>query len=475
MEKIVFNVYSTILVIIFTVFYLLNIEFSTIISLFFYGVQFIFQFFIIRKQSSNEIQIASPYIILLLGLSIVNFQVIIDTEIFNFPTYFDDFFLTQYIKPCLYLGIIAQITLSLGYVNYIPKFKKTYKQAFFSNKNILSIILFLSFIFFIVNIDIYEFFIGNIHRGGADREIGTMSKYSEQLLKGILVIYISEYSLRIKISNNTSWKIFFKNLGILFWIVFIGYLFLCLVSGDRGPIIYNIMILYFGFVYAVKFKLSYKFSIIIIIVGSFTLTLLGMGRKMSTELSFIDKISNATEVYELSDQYSFSPSTREMAGSGKLLPIALRGTTKEDNIDFGYGLYELNSITPAIPFMGRAMQSIFPNLSDYSTSEVLTICVLGNDYSYGLGSSAIAEAYMDLDFIGIYIIFIIFGIIYKKINICIIKSIIVSKYYLTFCLYMSGYAIYIGRASFVYVFACAVSTVIIQWLVNLIPIKKKYL
>jgi len=398
----------------------------------------------------------------------------------GYRTYFQEFNFEKYVNKCLYLAVIAQTSLTLGYINYKPRFNKSINNVKLAhvNRNLLTIFLIIAFCLFIIFIDIKAFMIGDaskVNDGSAERAVGTFSLYSEVLLTSLMIVYISSVSLRLRISNGfSSLKSFLKAFGIPFWIIFTLYLFLRLLSGDRGPVIYNLAILFFGYIYASGFRLSLKGTVMLLAGGAFAVTLIGIARQQSTTLSFIDKISTASTSFNESDKKSILPITSELAGSGKIAAIAISAAEDKGTIPYGYGKYEVSTIVFKIPLLSRLIITLDSQakLTELSSSELFTREVLGANYTYGLGTSAIGESFLDFNIFGPILIFFIFGMLYKTTDVCIINRKIVSPYLFTTLLYMSGYAIYIGRSSFAFVLSGAIMTVIIQYLIGVISLKR---
>lgn len=476
----IFNLYSILLILITVMLYEFDSESDTILMLSLYTLQLILFFCVFKNQCTRPIQYLRPFFILLLSCTIVNFQGVIDYSVMGYRNFFHEFNLEQYASKCLYLGVIAQTSLTLGYINYKPRFHKNIhkiKQVII-NKYILSILLVVAFCLFLIFIDINAFLIGDaskVNDGSSGREVGTISLYSEVLLTSILIIYISSVSIRLRTLNiHVSITRFLNAFGILFWIVFLLYLFLRMLSGDRGPVIYNLAILFFAFVYASGFRLSLKGTILLLVCGAFAVTLIGIARQQSTKLSFIDKVYKARTTFSESDNNSIMPITEELAGSGKIAAVAIRAADEKGSIPYGYGKYEVSTIFLRIPLLSRLIYTINPNAELYklSSSELFTREVLGPNYTYGLGTSAIGESFIDFNILGPILVFFIFGMLYKTTDVCILDRKLVSPYKFTIFLYMSGYAIYIGRSSFAFVLSCAIMTVIIQYLIGVFSLKR---
>lgn len=453
----------------------LDIEGSTIYNIMLVSYLMQASLFIstIRRESEGKTQYLRPVFILLLGLTIVNFQVIIDTIYGAFRTEITIWRFQEYVGKFLYLGIIAQTSLSIGYVckrkNNTIREKEECPSEFDFPQYLWGGILIALFVLFILTIDVRAFLTGDssVNDGSFDRKVGTLALYSELILNAIFVIIISVTANSYSNEEDKSVKGFLSSFPTIFWIIFSVYIFLRLLSGDRGPVIYNITTLLFAYIYATKRVFSIASLSILLVVAALAVTVIGIARKKTSTLSFEAKIAYAVEELKKSDTQSFVPITQELANSVKVTGIAIRGLDR-GTIEQGYGRYNLTALTNAIPFSARLLYALFPAMREKSfvSSEVLTVEGYGKNYSSGLGNTAIADVYLDFRTLGIPIMFFIFGLIYRKVDEVIVEERNVSPYLLTFVLFLSSHAIYIGRSSFSFIVANACLYVLIQYVLN---------
>ncbi len=474
--KLFFVTYSFVLVVLATCLLYLEVESETIYNIMLgcYLIQVFFFIATIKQDNPGKMQYLRPFFILLLGMTIVNFQVIIDTLYGSFRTELIIWRLERYLGQCLYLGIIAQTSLTIGFVynNRSKNIKIQEKNKV--NHSILNLpkyiwggILILLFALFILTIDVQAFLIGDssVNDGSFDREVGTMALYSELILNAFFVIIISSTTYVFSKSEDKSLKRFVMSFPALFWVVFIVYLFLRLLSGDRGPVMYNMVTLLFAYVYASKRIFSFIPLAVLLVIAAFGITIIGIARKKDSTIPFETKIVYAIEEFKKSDTQSYIPITQELANSVKLTALGIRGI-EQGTIERGYGRYNLMQWRSTVPFSSRILYTLFPSFRQekFTTSEVLTVEGLGKQYTYGLGNTAIAEIYIDFGILGIPVLFFLFGYIYRKVDDVIVLKKNVSPYLLTFALYMSSHAIYIGRSSFSFIMANACLYMLIQYL-----------
>lgn len=203
--KLIFLSYSFILVIVTTCLIYLDIEGSTIYNIMLVSYLMQASLFIstIRRESEGKTQYLRPVFILLLGLTIVNFQVIIDTIYGAFRTEITIWRFQEYVGKFLYLGIIAQTSLSIGYVckrkNNTIREKEECPSEFDFPQYLWGGILIALFVLFILTIDVRAFLTGDssVNDGSFDRKVGTLALYSELILNAIFVIIILKFPTQI--------------------------------------------------------------------------------------------------------------------------------------------------------------------------------------------------------------------------------------------------------------------------------------
>lgn len=471
--KILFLAYSFVLVVVSTCLAYLRIDSNTMFNVMIisYLLQLILFVATIKRECEGEMQYFRPVFILLLGMMIVNFQGIIDTLYGLFRTEITIWGFQKYIGQFIYLGIIAQTSLSIGYI-YVQNNNKTIVREeslsfnFELPQYIWGGILIVLFTLFILTIDINAFLRGDssVNDGSFDRKVGTLALYSELVLNAFFVIIISVVANSYSNEEDKSIKKFLFSFPIVFWIVFMAYVFLRLFSGDRGPVIYNVTTLLFAYIYATKRVFSLISISILLTIAAIGITIIGIARKQSSTISIETKMAYAIEKLQKSNTQSFIPATQELAGSIKVTGIAIRGIER-GSIEQGYGRYNIMAWTNAVPFSSRLLYIIFPSLKEkgFVATEVLTVEGYGKRYSSGLGNTSIADVYLDFGVLGMPVLFFIFGVVFRKIDNVIIREKNVSPYILTFSLFMSSHAIYIGRSSFSFVMANACLYMLIQY------------
>ena len=453
-----------------------NDTYSISLVLFFLNLLF---FYIAGKKREYSLYTfwTRPSYILILCLIVVNLQNIVNVifEIAPISFYLRTNQYSNYTSKVLYLGLIANSAFLVG--NYmivdgnIPFLPKLTLQAKKHDLRLWVLFCLLAFLLFIINIDITAFLTGTdyIGSGAVDREI-KKSVYYEQLLEVGIIVLFSIYIKTQAYNKIKSFREYILGFPKLFLVVLCLYLILRLMSGDRGPVIYNIFILFYSYVMITKKKFKFLKVVSSLLVVALGITLLGFVRSLEDGDTFLERVYTSYSKMQADEKRtrSVSPVSQELAKSIACNFVAIHDIDKNVT-DFKYGEYNIYNLIGSIPGSRFLLSDIIGvNLREKSSAEYLTISYSGRDYSYGLGSSAVAEAYLDFGVLGTFILFVIFGALYKKIdlnilafrNTSIIQNIIILRF--------ASYAIYTPRYTFAGTLSKALYIMIIYLLVTFI-------
>lgn len=486
MIKFFYNIYAVISLVFYTLFYLERIDDTVIciVSLFAFFIQLLL---FLKAENSKKDDLRGlfmrPFYLLLACSIIVNFQSIVNVlcGLGQFHEYVkNNIGLSKYMPDCLYIGLIEISLLLLGYVNapilnkMIGTQKEEHNEKYTIMRRILLFLLVLLFLGFVATIDIASFISGSdyLNSGAYDRS-SNKSAYFEQLFGVILVVVIALYS-----KANTSLKTipaFLKSYPIIFWCVFGTYMILRLLSGDRGPVMYNVLVMLFAFIYVTKKRIK---PIMIFSGGlafAFLITLFGIVRSQAFNLAFVDKIEMSFSEF-LDSKYSNSvfPATQELANSIDCTALSIAGIDRK-TLQLGYGKYNLYELASSVPGSNTFLDFIIEDFNPrkYLTAEIVTEAYAGSYYSFGLGTTAIADVFLDFGLWGFFILFPFFGIIFKQCDFILLTRRGNSVSALIFSLYIASYSIYIPRASFMMIISKGLYAVIIYVILSKILILYK--
>lgn len=423
--------------------------------------------------------------IILLSLLVVNLQTTLNVffGVGEFTEYLKFNFQKYYFK-CYYLGIISITAFMLGCCYY--------KNGIGSNRNRTSddaapsvaiwlCLLPLVFFMFVININLAAFISGSdyVGSGGYQREIST-SSYYEQLLDVNIVIITAIMVKKIRHqSNSVDLRTFIASFPIVYWIVVVGYILLRLLSGDRGPVLYSLCLLFYAYIMCSHKRIGLVTAIVLIAIGASFITTLGIVRGGDLNESFSERVQTAL-TSENDKAPSICPSTQELANSVKSTYIAVEDL-ETDRTNYTYGKYNLFALISCVPGSSYVLSKLLGiNLRETLSAEYITISYMGYKYSFGLGTSAVAEFYLDGGLLFCIIGFILVGMLYR----CVDEIILGNKrsypvWIIIVALKLASTAIYIGRASAASSLAkalyCAIIFLALNFIVSLFQSKIKHI
>jgi oligosaccharide repeat unit polymerase len=397
--------------------------------------------------------IANASYILLVGLLIVNFQTIANTIVGFAPIsyYLNSYDYSLYTGKVTFMSCMAVCSMVWAHSVYNPK-KKIIKNDIYINVGNLWIYLSLAaFIAFLLHINVSFFISGEdyFNSGGYDREIKSYAVYE------VLFDVFNTISLASIIKRNSSYRIqnffeFIKKLPWIYTAINCIYVFLRLVSGDRGPVIYTLLMFFFAFIYMTKIRLKPILIVLLGIIAIFSIAMLNVMRSEDSSLNLTDRI-----LYGLQDrqgkieQNSISPYTQELASSVNCNFIAINDIHK-GKTDYKYGQYSFLQLLGAIPGFSSIYQKFF-GANYMGSGEYITRSYSGNYYSYGLGTTPVAELYLDFGCIGVILGFILIGIVYKHVDYKLLSKRDSSMISLILFLKFASMCIYLPRSSLFFI------------------------
>ena len=342
-----------------------------------------------------------PSYIFLLSLLIVNLQTIIDV-LLGFGTislHLETIRYSSVLGKSLFLGIIAISSFLFG--NFIAKgtsfslVEKYKKRPFLYFWVLCSVI---SFILFVVNIDLFSFLTGLNYKGSGayDRTVDASSKWET------LFDVFSTITLAIVTKKNMAKGIhksvfsFLKAIPLPFLLVSFLYILLRLLSGDRGPVLYTFLMYFYSYILTSGFHLRLRYIILFVILGAFFISLLNFVRGYGVNQSFGERVSRGfTEMVNGTEANSISPLTKELAKSVNCNFIAINDINSNITT-FQNGRYNLCELLASIPGSNYVLKNVFNvDISRYSTAEYVTVSFFGKEYPLGLGTTAVTDFYLD--------------------------------------------------------------------------------
>lgn len=221
-----------------------------------------------------------------------------------------------------------------------------------------------------------------------------------------------------------------------------------ITSGDRGPIITFLLLIFLGITKCTNFKIKIFQILILILILSNLMTVLGNARNLDPNLNFFDKIE--TVLYSKEEaSYSILPATQELSGSLNTLTYTMNHINKGN--DIFYGKFNLQQFLVSIPFTHRYVNSfLFDDDKKYlSSADYITYIIQGNFPSYGNGSSILADLYLDFGFLFTIVIMFFWGNVSRMIDrVLFTKKINNSHLFvIIFAIFYYSSAVYLSRST----------------------------
>ncbi|OYD44532.1 hypothetical protein CHU00_16585 [Sphingobacterium cellulitidis] len=418
--------------------YLICILSIALISCFvFFGVQ------------ESEQELKKQYIkhsnLFLLGFLIVHFQFYIDYAFNNFSASEIEIYFVYFniINKAVTISVIALITYFLGYLSFRKpsNWNKTTSIYRYSYSNKIALIVgVVSFGIYLITTDI-RYFLGGY--GSIERPF--LSSLSEQIV-------IASLFSTIIIGNLMSKEVFgfltyLRSYPTLFWLLLVPYFIITLNSGDRGPILYTSIAFFVSFVILSRKKFKLITIGVFIFIGSMLIMFAAIVRGLGQEGTFMSKVEYALshgESYKLSAQ-SFSPNTFELAISVRAYHSIINSYESIET-NHTYGAVTLYQLLGTVPGLGSVFSIITGLTEKELSSPRIATNLLGANY--GMGTSCVADSYLDFGIVSVIILFFIFGRFCRNMEL----TAFIIKYRKNLFLFITSivlisFAIYIGRST----------------------------
>jgi oligosaccharide repeat unit polymerase len=191
------------------------------------------------------------------------------------------------------------------------------------------------------------------------------------------------------------------------------YIFIILLSGRRTEAVRMGILLVLVYAYIKRSKINYKVVLVLTICIAFLFTSISLLR-------------SGNDVQIMENFRSVSPLTRELAGSVNTLHVAV--SNFPDKYPYTNGLTFFPNFFVLIPGLDQFYQTYIRGTGVITSSaELLTVIEVGQDATYGMGSSNVADVYISFGPIGVILMFILLGYFIRYLE------------YGTFCRFSSPY------------------------------------
>lgn len=424
-------------------------------------------FFIYQQNSFFKNLWYKPSNVFLLSFLIVNFQYIIDLSL-GFKQY-SFFFYPRTVNDTAVISVCGLLSFMIGYFLvgcfFLKKQKNRNGISYENEDNILdrkagviklhllTLLQVAFFVLWILTVNIFALLSG-LSYSDDSLTSSTAGNFETLFYCATLAILVTAiYNSRLIQING--FLGFFKSISIVSWIVIGLYCAIRAVSGDRGPFMYTLLAIFFAYIMVTKVKIRTWKLILPLLLFALLINFIGIARSGDLNQSMTDRIINAiselTEGNEsrFNDDKTILTSTEELAISEKCNEIAVEMIKYRGDKIHG-GMYFFTQVLECIPFMSNVVQNKI-GLSEYEWSSdfLLTDDYAGRHDLYQIGTTIIADSYLDIGLWGVVLILFITGGFYYWVDSGVLIKTPRSEWCIILILLFASLAIYIPRSTFV--------------------------
>ncbi len=352
-------------------------------------------------------------VLFILGFVIVHFQLYLNFVLGNVDFSNNLFVSNSIVNKACTISTIALGSFVLGYLirGNIKKNKlKINRSPAIQVVEGVNIIVFITSAFtvlFLTTLNV-ETLTGNY---GVVRNFENSNRFLIWLntfLRASIIIKIWNYS-----NHNKSVSVlgYIKQFGLVINIISIVVLAVTFLSGSRAGIIILIMMYVSGYFYINKKKPKLKYTLALLIVSAVFLTAIGKSRSYNRDYSYQERLRLAL-AEEDNSNYLFS-NTKELSHSVKALHYAVYD--REKNSQYTFGKFQINNVFSIIPCYQTVWRHFNKNYikhksyKDWSSADYFTYLEQGYSPYSGLGTTSVADIYIEFGLVGILFVFFLFG------------------------------------------------------------------
>ena len=260
----------------------------------------------------------------------------------------------------------------------------------------------------VVSYTVFYFFAGVNYRSGAYAGVeGYWGPYATYLFLTFNVFYhctiiFDLYRLRLQYERLSPLEFIMKcNVSVLALVFF--FIFMCLYVGDRGPIL-STGFIYIG-AYSVFFsRIRFVTFACLAMSGLVIMFFIGKYRTSETNISLETKIEKGRKAFEDAEWHEV---TMELAGSFRCVCASVKVT---EGGDYFWGIFKLANFTSIIPFSSTIVVPLFKDNGALTlSSRYLTAVIISPTSHIGVGTTVIADIYLDFGVVGTIVLMAILG------------------------------------------------------------------
>ena len=390
-----------------------------------------------------------PSNIFVIGYICLNYQYLVDL-VLGFKSR-EDFYLAHTVNDISILSTIGFSAFCLAYyctktsgksINNVPEYSISVLP--------LCILQVLFFLAWILTADIVGMMAGATYGVSSETATNSFEGFFYQATEALFVTVILNNYKNVPLSL----KEFIKTLPIYSWLIIALYLLIRVMSGDRGPFIYTSLLIFFSFILLSKVKFKFKKIVFALIVASLFINLVGIARRLDNSKSFGERIIDSYTEFFQSSESRFSdkticPPTEELALSSRCNQVAVNAIKYEQQ-PYHNGKFMFYNLIQRIPFVPSYLQNDLKiPITELSSDYYLTYEYAGDYRMNQIGTTCIADSYLDWGIMGVVFIMFVIGWIYKKIDYKVCLYGVSTPIMLICVLLVSSHSIYVCRSTIV--------------------------
>lgn len=387
----------------------------------------------------------------LFGFLIVHFQMYLEIILGTYRTFYHDYLIDPTIvNKSAIISSMALFSILIGFT-YKNRISVTKKNTIYVSKGGEKV-------FFILNLVLFVIFLFTANKdylsgGYGKTEIGVIANYVQIYLISSFLGIIAYTTYQVKRREFRKYNLiqFIKLFGLHNISLMIMYMGIVIITGDRGPVLQILISLFTSYILVTRKKIKLIFILGMLMFGAFLITSLGFIREVSLTDDFTQKINEVGSMSNnSSENQTISPYTIELARSIRPMHGAV---SYVDNNALFFGKYQITQVIGIIPGVGTIFKKIFDlDKLDTSSAEFLTNYIENGNVTHGLGTTCVADVYLDFGIFGVIILFILFGYFIQNLEYTMFTLANPKLYQIVLGIVFMSRSIYIGRSSIITVF-----------------------
>lgn len=371
-----------------------------------------------------------PSYLFVLGYLAVNFQYLLDLRLGLKTLASRRFLYPDIFNHCLVLGVIGLLAFVIGY-SYRPLPLRVETDDYNSSSAIgtrksvpvlLQVLHLLVFAWFLFSADINSIVSGASYDQSAVSGPSTATRAESLLfvMNALVILFASMRSI-----GKEKFSAFIAYFPFLSLAIIVVYLFIRLVSGDRGPFIYTSLLIIFGYLFASRKKIKLGIVAVALLGATLLMSLIGIARSLDVTIPFVERITGAADQFSTEGRFALEDGsvfnlTDELGISFIANQVDVEAIEVK-NEPYHYFAYPVYGLLSGIPFVPGIIQGTFGVTSDqFSSSGYADYQFFGGyDRTYGIGTTILGDFYLSFGVFGVILGLFLTGLFLRFLDVTI--------------------------------------------------------